>query len=415
MVRDAAAVRAWVEAWRAWSGPGGVVWQERQWPLLGRQCIPARVEFATALDVATFVGERGRWQRASARRSTVAQRWAVPDEGGLGRHFDMLADYGNGDFERLQRLLQWLQSHPRPGLYLPQLPVPGLHAKWVEKRKGLVLDLLLAIRASREPLDFHAACGLRKAEARIRMRVLYPRLRCCLGGLGDLESPVGDLAAPALRPPRVLVVENLDTGLALPDLPQTAVFMKMGQAVALLAQLPWLQGCHAVYWGYIDTHGLAILERARGVLPGLTVVLMDEAMLLEYRCLCGAEDAQPPDAALEHLGPGEQSLFERLKSDPALRGLRLEQESLPWPAAMAALHGALLRSNRPLPELRRSLPWPLVTRRLPWSLSRPGKYRAAGSAASPPRTSACCAPPAPRMPRVQARQTSFTRLLRAGL
>jgi hypothetical protein len=39
---------------------------------------------------------------------------------------------------------------------------------------------------------------------------------------------------------------------------------------------------------------------------------------------------------------GERSLFERLKSDARLQGLRLEQERLPWPAAVAALQKALV-------------------------------------------------------------------------
>jgi hypothetical protein len=272
-------------------GSGVVAWQEWQWPLLGRQRIPASLELATALDVATLVGARGRWQRASARRDVLVQRWAVLAERGLGRHFDMLADYRDEDFERLQRLLQWLESHPHSDLYLRQLPVPGLDTKWVEKRKALVLDLLSAICRSNEPSEFHATCGLRKPEPRMRMRVLCPRLRACIGDLGDMEAPVGELAALAIRPQRVLVVENLETGLALPDLPGTVAFMRLGHAVGLLAQLPWLQGCRAVYWGDIDTHGLAILNRARGVLPGLAAVLMDEATLLEYRELCGAEDA----------------------------------------------------------------------------------------------------------------------------
>lgn len=63
---------------------------------------------------------------------------------------------------------------------------------------------------------------------------------------------------------------------------------------------------------------------------------MDEATLLARRGLCGTEDA-----LLEHSGPAERSLFRRLKFDPALRGLRLEQERLPRTAAMAALRGAL--------------------------------------------------------------------------
>jgi hypothetical protein len=74
---------------------------------------------------------------------------------------------------------------------------------------------------------------------------------------------------------------------------------------------------------------------------------MDEATLLACRGLCGTEDAQHPDALLEHPSPAERSLFGRLKSDPALRA--------PAPGAGEAAadsgdggvaRGALLRWNR---------------------------------------------------------------------
>ena len=50
------------------------------------------------------------------------------------------------------------------------------------------------------------------------MRVLCPRLRSGLGGLGDIEAPLGELARVSLRPQAVLIVENQATGVALPDM-----------------------------------------------------------------------------------------------------------------------------------------------------------------------------------------------------
>jgi len=39
--------------------------------------------------------------------------------------------------------------------------------------------------------------------------------------------------------------------------------MRLGYAVDVLGQLPWLQEAQCIYWGDIDTHGFAILNRAR--------------------------------------------------------------------------------------------------------------------------------------------------------
>ena len=52
-----------------------------------------------------------------------------------------------------------------------------------------------------------------------------------------------------------------------------------GYAVGLLESLAWLADLDVVYWGDIDTHGFAILDRLRRHFPRLRSVLMDRATL----------------------------------------------------------------------------------------------------------------------------------------
>jgi hypothetical protein len=40
------------------------------------------------------------------------------------------------------RVLDWFAVHPRPGLYLRQLDIPGLHTKFVETHRALIAELL---------------------------------------------------------------------------------------------------------------------------------------------------------------------------------------------------------------------------------------------------------------------------------
>ena len=72
-----------------------------------------------------------------------------------------------------------------------------------------------------ENVGFHSLCGLRAEPIRIRMRVLCPRLRSTVGGLCDIEAPIAELATLQLVPTVSLVVENLNTGIALPDIDGT--------------------------------------------------------------------------------------------------------------------------------------------------------------------------------------------------
>lgn len=339
---DAAGVRAWVQAWGSWVGPGTLVWDERRWPRLGTQRLPARLELATPAEVAAWAGQAPRWARAGERAAALAGCWPqLASAPGLGRLFGVLADWAPVDFERLVAVLDWLLAHPDSGLYLRQLPVAGLDSKWLEQRTGVVLELLALLRGAAPQGDFFEACGLRRAPHRLRLAVLCPVLRFSLGGLRDVEAPVADMASLPLRPRAVLVVENLASGLALPDMAGVVAFMRLGHAVGALAALPWLRGVPAYYWGDIDTHGLAILERARRALPGLRALLMDEATLLAHRALWGEEPQQHPHAPLEALSADERCLFEDLRGGRWAPRVRLEQERLPWDLALAAMAAAL--------------------------------------------------------------------------
>jgi len=127
----------------------------------------------------------------------------------------------------------------------------------------------------------------------------------------------------------------------LPDLAGVVAVMKLGNAVSVLDALPWLQRTKAVYWGDIDTHGFAILGRARRVLPGLKSVLMDRETLLAYRPLWVQEKAQHSSAELPLLNDAERVVYDGLRGHLWGPNVRLEQERLPLVMATRAVADAL--------------------------------------------------------------------------
>jgi hypothetical protein len=336
VARDAVGVRAWVQAWSAWPGPGEVLWENRQWARLGAQRLPAALLLALPEAVAILAGQGQRWQRASARRQALQA--ALPDAMRLPagpRIFEALADWDDDDVERLTQLLAWVAAHPASGLYLRQLPVPGMDTKWIERRKALVAELATALwpEPAAAPRDLHALLGLSKPPVRLRLRLLCASLRRQLGGLGDIEAPAAELAALPLAPQRAIVVENLETGLALPELPSTVAFMKLGHAVGLLGQVRWLSLARVHYWGDLDSHGFAILDQMRRVLPQTHSLLMEQATLLAHRALW-VEEPQPwTGGALDQLTAEEQAVFGGLMAHTWQPRVRLEQERIPWAVA----------------------------------------------------------------------------------
>jgi hypothetical protein len=342
MTANSAAIRERVGAWQAWKGVGKVRWEERQWPRLGTQTLPVQFELSSAEEVAFIAGQTKRWATAVSRYAQMVENWpALAGNSALQNKFNVLADYSAVDFARLVALLRWLDSNPRSNMTLRQLPVEGLDTKWIETRTAVVTGLFKEIRGVQSEGDFFDVCGLRKPAHRIRIRILCPILRGKVGGLCDIEAPVDELALLPISPSRAIIVENLDTGLALPDIPSTVAVMKLGNAVGALAALPWLGDTRAVYWGDIDTHGYAILNRARQALPIIKSVLMDEATLLAHRPLWGQEPIQCSELELSALDERETAVYRGLRANSWGQKVRFEQERVPWDEAIFAVRQAI--------------------------------------------------------------------------
>jgi hypothetical protein len=318
---------------------------------LGEQTLPERLSFSSPAAVAQFVGERTAWNRVDERRQTLLERWPRLREAGLGAQFEVLANWSDSDFKRLAALLEWFEQNPRSGLLLRQLPVPGIDTKWIDlHRRGVVSDMLRRIRTGvpqpdteaaldvqAQALDFYDLCGLQRPAPRVRLLVLCPELRQACGGLRDIEAPLDQHQRLGIRPRRVLIVENQETAYSLPDFERTVALVKLGNAVSLAAQLPWMQGVPVVYWGDVDSHGIAILAQARKALGTVYSILMDEETLVGHRDRWVQEPLLNRAADRSALTPAELQVYEGLVSGSWGERVRLEQERIEWPVAVAAI------------------------------------------------------------------------------
>ncbi len=341
-------VQAWVSAWHSWRGAGTLIWCERRWRILGLQKLPEKILLQNPVEIATWCGQTQRWLLACARYEITVSRWPVL-RAHLGRQFDVLADYSETDFQRLLQFLEWIIKSPASGLYLRQLPIAGLDTKWVESRKVVVSDLVSVLRDNgNDDQNFYRQCGLKAPPIQIRMRILDQHLRALLGGLSDIVAPVSDIGALKLVVPNVLIVENLQTGLALPDMPGTVVFMGLGYGIDLLAEVKWIANARVYYWGDLDTHGFAILHRARFYFPNLESILMDEETLSKHQALWGTENKQHGSTELTLLRDGERLLYANMKQQRWSCNIRLEQERIEWGYALNTIHAKIFPQERAL-------------------------------------------------------------------
>lgn len=335
-------VHAWVAAWRSWRGVGSLSWSDRRWRKLGTQCVPEKLALSSPAEVAQWIGEVERWDRAQQRYKELIGHWPQLASK-LARYFDILADYSEVDYRRLVNLVAWFEKNPASNLYPRQLPVSGLDSKWLEKRKGLLADLVDSVRGeSSSEGDFFQRCGLKAPPELIRLRILDDSLRQRVGGLSDISAPWEQLAELDLPVSNVFIVENLQTGLAFDDLPESIVIMQLGYGVDVLGRLPWVAKAHCVYWGDLDTHGFAILNRARGYFSELKSILMDEATLRSHQNLWVEEKDQHAAETLPLLTISEQAVYQAIKSNVWGQNVRLEQERLDWDVAWNVVQRTVL-------------------------------------------------------------------------
>lgn len=332
-----AEVQTWQSRWHTWRGDCEIVWAERRWSGLGTQKLPERVLLHDPRQVAIWIGEMERWQRATERYALMTENWPRLI-GTLSSYFEVLSDYTEDDYKRLFDMLTWLEAHPHSGMYIRQLPVAGVDTKWLSARKALIAGLLRAIRSEySDDVDFFELIGIRHEPVLIRLRLLDAGISEATGGLQDITAPVEEIARLQLSLHRVYIVENLQTGLAFGELSGAAVFMRLGYAVDLLDKISWLRQLPCYYWGDLDTHGFAILNRLRHYVPHAQSLLMDQATLLAHQSFWGQEDSPVLDAKLPLLTNDEQLLYRDLCNNRWGTNLRLEQERIPWEYAWGRL------------------------------------------------------------------------------
>lgn len=330
---DITAVRDWVaalDAGRREDRRYSLVWQSIGGRRIGRNGLPVR-----------------------AVVSLVQQAWALLGTAAAVRRFDALLDLAQGHpavrrwivenphraialepvMPELIAAYEWLDAHRGSQRYLREISAPGVDTKFAERHRP-VLAAMLGVPS---PFPaFLAGLGLRNKSTLIRLRPA--RSLGLPEPLTEIAVREGELAKLALAPRVAVIVENEITYLSVEVPDDEVVIWGRGFDVDAAGRLPWLADADVLYWGDIDTHGFAILDRLRSRLPLARSVMMDRETLLAHRDRWVSEDG-PTAAVLARLNPDERDLYAELVSDALGEGVRLEQERIDWQWARQRLPG----------------------------------------------------------------------------
>lgn len=218
------------------------------------------------------------------------------------------------------------------GKPLRALSLAGIDSKFFERNRQLVtlmLDVLFDGQASETGLETFL-----DAEDEGYHWLLVADLDGQLLPFPQLRVRASDLQNTPLPGHNLLLVENERCLHQLPATANTIAVLGSGLNLTWL-RAKWLQEKNIAYWGDLDTWGLTMLGRARGYLPHLTPLLMDQSVFERFHQDNAVEE---PNPASETVPPGlldtEARLYRRLQQ--AQKG-RLEQEFIPESLVHSAL------------------------------------------------------------------------------
>lgn len=249
------------------------------------------------------------------------------------------------EWPRFLSLIAWLQQHPRPGIYLRQIDLPGIHTKWIEGLRGVLIELFdLALDSEQIDSRFTGVAGfcrrygfLDKPSA-VRFRLLDPSIPVLPVESDQDLTVTADVFARLDLPVRtVFMTENEINFLAFPAIPGALVIFGAGYGFDAIKDARWLHDRAFYYWGDLDTHGFAILNQLRGLFPHVQSFLMDEQTLLAHRSLWGRED-RPETRPLTRLTDEENNVYDQLRQNLRGEQVRLEQERIGFGYVRQALH-----------------------------------------------------------------------------
>ncbi len=337
--------RSWVNSLRQGALHLRVVDREFRHSVLGHNAVPNEVWLDTLTDALALIGKQKEARRFAGlvQITGAEQPRLLPWLEKRPLNALALAD----SWPRLLGVVSWLQAHPRPGIYLRQVDVPGVDSKFMESSRGVLAELFdLALPA--EAIDVSAGgasqfCrryGFRDKPLRIRFRLYVQDGQDGQDGDMDHDMTITQAAFTQLKlaGKRVFITENEINFLAFPVLPNSLVIFGSGYGFEVIRSADWLQQSAVYYWGDIDTHGFAMLDQLRAQLPHARSLLMDEATLMAHESHWG-EEPKPERRDLKRLTPQELAVYQLLRDDDLRPCLRLEQERISFGWVKTALAG----------------------------------------------------------------------------
>lgn len=250
----------------------------------------------------------------------------------LIHHLEQIERYSQQEWQWLIQLIEQLKPNMGAGLYLRALPLSAVNTKFLEQNL-LLTEAICNVLYDDEIVLAGGLLAwldcLDSPKGWLTIKPVCPNVQEKLGGLPVFQLSTEVLDQFELPAERIIVVENIQSGLACPNLENSIVVCGGGKNISWM-NAKWLQHKQVFYWGDIDSEGLNILSMVRQKIPHVIALMMDEATVLQFQ----NHMVDEPDSIFsepQYLTADELKLFHDLRAQ-TFKNRRLEQEriSVDW-------------------------------------------------------------------------------------
>ncbi len=324
-----------IAEWKSFSYQEMLQWEAKNFRNFSEQIIPTFLVVNSVKQLIQLIGtdayEHSRlWERNMAPLLDLDIQGEFKQSlyPSLIKWIDVIEKFSENESKLLAKLLLQLKQGLGSGCYLRALPLNGVDTKFLENHQALIEDLVDRLHCGAVTnvggLLNWLDCRLHSKDW-LTIRPLCEDSRKALGNIPILKISGDVLKNYELPAKNILVVENLQSGLALPYLNDTIAVIGGGKNVAWM-EAEWLRNKRVGYWGDIDTWGLSILSDARNKCSIVESLMMDRDTLKAHEDRMVIE-SEPILKIPQLLHENELMLFNDLILGK-FKSTRLEQERI---------------------------------------------------------------------------------------
>lgn len=338
-IEDLIHLESFVNAWKNFTPNEFVYWQEVNFRNLYVQRLPTHIVIPNVKALVTFLGETAEqkhhhWELV-IRPIISSYRELYP---ALINNLTLLDHLTQNDAEKIVGLLSFLKRGVGKEQYIRALPIQGLDTKFIENNI-IIIESLMDSLSQGEVLNSGGLSSwlgcIPKPNNWITVRPLCMETKKAMGGFDCIRVPSIELVREGLPCKNLIIVENQESGLGLPQLADTIAVLGFGRNISWMDN-KWIQSLKVAYWGDIDSWGFQILDLARGYCPNIVSLMMDEATIeLHLDQMVREKKFISPETY--HLNTEEKMVLQNLLDNRYI-GTRLEQERLHQDFILNRLH-----------------------------------------------------------------------------